>query len=794
MRVYRQSILITTLLGLTWPAHAGSFRPPGGTVVEVVDFERHVAGLLSKLGCNAGACHGSFQGKGGLRLSLFGHDAEHDFQALTRDAMGRRVNTAKPDDSLILLKATAQLPHGGGKRLAKGSWPYQVIREWIAQGARHQGGSGPVSAIRIQPPVYAFRTPGEAVQLKVFVRFRDGTESDVTPFCDIRAKDDSVAEVSGLGEVRALTPGDTPVIASYRGNLATSRILVPFSTGTVSAWPPVPENGFIDREVFAKLRRLRIAPSALSGDAEFLRRVTIDTIGCVPAPDEVRRFLADNRLDKRERKIDELLAHPLHAALWATKFCDTTACNVDVLDGAPELRGRRAKMWHDWFRKRLAENQPLDRIVKGVLTATSRDGQEIERWMEAEVALDRAARNGFDSGYADRPTLDLFWRRVMGEDFFPLEQMAELTATAFLGVRIECAQCHKHPFDRWTQTDYRAYANVFAQVRFGSSPELTAATVDLLERRRGLAPRHAGPPIPRLREVYFTSHRPRQLPDPETNVALPARALGGPALEATRDLRKALFRWMVQPDNPYFARSFVNRVWAHYFGLGLVDPVDSFSVANPPSNERLLSAMAADFVAGSFDIRRLERLILQSRTYQLSSTPNQANVRDRTNYARALARPMMAEAVVDVLNAALGTVEDFGADAPPGSRAIEIASNRVRSEYVARVFRIFGRPARSVTCDCERAAGPAVPQTLFLMSDPVLLQKIHNGRLGQLLAGSRSDADLVEELFLASLSRLPEVKEKSAALKQVSAAKARREGFTDVVWALINTREFILNH
>src|SRR5262249_10159264 len=294
--------------------------------------------------------------------------------------------------------------------------------------------------------------------------------------------------VSGLGQVRGLRPGDTPVIVSYRGNLATARVLVPFPTALGSVYPSVPEDNFIDREVFAKLRRLNVIPSELSGDAEFLRRVTIDTVGRLPTPEEVRTFLADSRTDKRRRKVDELLADPLHAALWATRFCDVTAANIDVTDGPPELRAKRAKMWHDWFRKRLAENRPYDQIVKGVLTATSREGREVERWIEREVALDQAARKGFASPYADRATLDLFWRRLMGEDFFPLEQMAELTATAFLGVRLECAQCHKHPFDRWTQTDYRAYANIFAQVKFGSSPEVTAATVDLLARRRELPP------------------------------------------------------------------------------------------------------------------------------------------------------------------------------------------------------------------------------------------------------------------------------------------------------------------
>lgn len=773
---------------------ADAVRLPNEIVVGTVDFERHVASLFSKHGCNAGACHGSFQGKGGFRLSLFGHDPEQDFQVVTRGALGRRIDIADPDRSLILLKASGQVAHGGGKRFDNGSWQYGVLRAWIAQGGGRTPGSGSVKALSIEPPEHTFQRPGQITSLQARAQFADGTAADVTPFCDFRAKDDSIAEVTALGEVRGLSPGDTPIIVSFRGNLAVARILVPFDAGAGAPAGTMPESNFIDREVFAKQRRLNIVPSESSSDAEFLRRVTIDTIGTLPAPDAVREFLASSRPDKREHKINELLAHPLHAALWATKFCDITACNIDVMDGSPDMRVRRAKMWHDWFRKRMAENRPYDQIIKGVLMATSREGCAIDQWLDSALVLDRTARTGFATQYADRSTLDLFWQRVMGEDFFPLEQMAELTAAAFLGVRIECAQCHKHPFDRWTQDDYRAFANVFAQVRFGSSPELTAAMVDRLAQRRQLSPDKAGPPIPRMREIYVTNHRPRRLIDPETNNAPHGRALGGPPISAADDFRESLFRWMIQPDNPYFARSFVNRVWAHYFGVGLVDPVDSFSAANPPSNEKLLDALARDFIANGSNIRRLERAILQSRTYQLSSRPNPTNQRDRTNFSHACARPMMAEAVVDALNAALGSSEDFGGDALPQTRAIELATNRVRSSYASRVFRIFGRPVRNSTCDCERPTAPAVPQALFLMSDPIVLEKLAKGRLAKLLSRQCPDADIIDEVFLASLSRFPDANEKQAALEHITSAKDRLPALIDIVWALINTREFILNH
>jgi hypothetical protein len=764
------------------------------TDAEQVDFERHVASLLGKFGCSSGACHGSFQGRGGLRLSLFGHDPAQDFEALSRAVDGRRVNVHAPDQSLILLKATGQIQHGGGRRFAKDSHAYDVIRAWIAQGCRYQAGSGAVRQLRVVPAECILEGPGRSAILQIDADFADGTSMDVTRFCDFRAKDDMVAEVSSAGEVRGTGAGDTSIIVSYRGNFAVGRVLVPFPVEMGFAYPRIHANNYIDREVMAKLRRLNIVPAPLATDTEFLRRVWLDTVGTIPAPDEVRAFLADTNAHKRGKKIDELLTHPMHAALWAGKFCDITACNEDVLDGPAELRGKQAAMWFDWLRKRVADNRPYDEIARGVLLATSREGQGITHWLQKEGDLHQAAQTGFRTSYAARHTLDLFWRRLMGEDFFPLEQMAELTATAFLGIRIECAQCHKHPFDQWTQADYRAYANIFGQVQFGSSPEVRSAVMDLLEKRRRLPRGQAGPPPPRAREVYLRHDLLRQLAHPETNEPLPAKALGGPVLQGDGDRRAQLFRWMVRPDNPWFARSFVNRVWAHYFGKGIVEPVDGFSAANPPSNQRLLDLLARDFTDHGYDIRRLERTILQSRTYQLSSVANSSNAADRSNYSRALARALPAEVVVDMLNAALGTVESAGSDAPAGSRAIEVASNRVRAEHLARIFRVFGRPARTATCDCERPRDPALPQTLFLMTDPVLLKKMSDGRLKRLLSENRPDAGILEELFLATVSRMPDGQELQTCLNHVRACSSRDAGYLDLLWALINTREFILNH
>ncbi|HKB39006.1 MAG TPA: DUF1549 and DUF1553 domain-containing protein, partial [Gemmataceae bacterium] len=636
--------------------------------------------------------------------------------------------------------------------------------------------------------------PGESVRLRVLAEFADGTRADVGPFCDFRSRNDAVADVSADGNVRALGPGDAALVVSYLGHLRTARVYVPVPVKKDFVYPLTLENNLVDHEVFARLRRLNIVPSDLADDATFLRRVTLDVIGTLPSPDEVRAFLKDQNPLKRSRKIEELLAHPMHAALWAMRFCDITGANVDVMDSPPPLRARQARMWHDWFRKRLTDNVRYDRIVHGVLCATSRKkGQDVRDWIRDEVTLHEELAKGFVSAYAAKSSLDLFWRRSGPEGIaFTPEQMGELTAAAFLGVRLECAQCHKHPFDRWTQADYRGYANVFARTRFGSSPEVRSAVQDLLEEQRRKTPA-AHQAMPRLREVFVSTQPVTLLSDPATGRALKPKALGGPALEGTGDPREDLCRWLTGPDNPFFARSFVNRVWAHYFGVGLVEPVDNFSAANPPSNERLLDALAAEFTRTGYDIRRLERTILTSRTYQLSAIANETNARDRTNHSRAVVRRMMAEVVVDALNEALGVREDFGPDVPPGSRAIEVATNRVRDPHLATVFRSFGRPERTAPCDCERSSEPALPQTLFLMTDPKLLKKITGGRLARLLPEKTPDEQVIEELFLATVSRFPDEEERQWSREHLK-TKGRKDAFADVLWALINTREFILNH
>jgi len=769
-----------------------------GAPIGKVDFERHVMGLFGRLGCNSGSCHGSFQGKGGFRLSLFGYEPEKDYRAVTRDLEGRRIDRNNPDNSLLLLKSTGRVDHGGQVRFGKDSEAYRMIRSWIAQGAKWTPGSGKVLSLRTTPTDCEFEKPGRKSRITVKALFADGSEEDVTSLCDFRTNDDGVAEVTSRGEVKGIRAGDTAVVVSYRGNVQPVRVLIAGELPAGMTYPTVSEVNFIDSAVLKKLRRLNIVPAELCGDATFLRRVTIDTIGTLPTPEEVRAFLADDRPDKRARKIDELLAHPMHAAVWATKYSDITGNDTDQMEdaGQAQMRWKLSQMWHDWLRKRFAENMPYDQIVRNILCATTRESQTPEEYLRSFKEMEVDAGKGFTSTYPQRSTLDLFWRRQAN---VPPEIWGEKVAAAFMGVRLECAQCHKHPFDRWTQADYRSFANVFGSLTVGVSPEaqkLFKAEND--ERAKmGRANVKGAPPRLRLREL-FVGGKPRLLPDPDTGKPLPAKAPGGPEIVARKgqDPRELLFDWMRAPENPFFARSFVNRVWGHYFGMGIVQPVDDFSLANPPSNPELLDALAKSFVENRYDIRKLEREVLNSHVYQLASNTNATNRLDRTNFSHSYIRPMLAEVVVDVINAGLGVTEKFGTDAPAGCRAIEVGSSRLQTQSVAYAFRIFGRPPRTSACDCERKMEPGLSQKLYLMADGAMVSKLQAGqnRLRELLAKHRDDDSALEELFLATLSRFPTETEKARFNDYRAGQKDRRKVFGDTLWALVNTTEFIFNH
>jgi hypothetical protein len=759
---------------------------PDGTTIEQVDFERHITGLLGRLGCNAGTCHGSFQGKGGFRLSLFGQSPAKDFAAIAA-----RINPSDPSDSLLLKKALNLEEHDGGKRLLEGSWEHRLLEQWISASSKHVVGRGQVTQLVFEPAGSPVLKPEESLGVRVTAQFSDEAREIVTALCTFRVQDETIAKVDALGKVTASKSGATSLIASYRGMFASLPIIVPYPNSGVA--PASVATNFVDEEVSGRLGQLQLDISAPASDADFLRRVSLDVIGTLPSAHEVREFLSDEHPGKRLRKIDQLLAHPARAALWATRMCDITACNVDTMEQPPELRPKRAKMWHDWFRRRFAANVPYDEIVRGVLGATSREDKPIDEWIDNQIALQRGAESSFESGYAERPTLDLFWRRINADGPVPVEDLAELTATAFLGVRLHCARCHQHPFDHWSQQDFASYAGIFGRVQFGSSTALRTKINERLDARR--AARKQGqtlPELPRIQEVFLTE-APRPLIDAYSSSPVAPKALGGPALSEDGDPRHALLGWLRKSPDSQLAKSFVNRVWAKYFGRALVEPVDAFSAANPATHPQLLSRLAEEFVSSGYDVIHLERLILSSNAYQRSATPVGNNAADERNFAHAAVRPLLAEVLVDAINTALETHEDFGSDAPPGTRAIEVPVNRFANARLNEMFQVLGRGDRKSLCDCDRSADPSVRQSVLLMSDVTLLQKIKEGRLSRLLAEGADNVAMVDELYLSTLSRQSNDFEREYVLSHI-ARHDRGQALTDVLWALINTGEFRTNH
>lgn len=565
---------------------------------------------------------------------------------------------------------------------------------------------------------------------------------------------------------------------------------------TSLSWPKLEVANFIDERIFSRLRELETVPSPLSTDAEFLRRLSLTTIGQLPTADEVRSYLADDRPDKRVLKIEELLGHNLRAALWATRFSDLTGNSLKTLEGPDELKPKRAKMWHDWLQRRFEANVPYNKIIREILTATSRAGRDVDSWIDEEAAIILSARSGFDASYADRVGLDLIWRRDDVDGKYPAVELAERVASSFLGVRINCARCHKHPFDRWTQNDHRAFAGVFAAVRFDMSPELRARLAERIDerRRRAAAGGEVGAPLPRIREVYVAAS------PSSTSVPFTVKALGGPEFSlsadgnAPRDYRGALMDWLDDPQNPFVAKNIVNRVWAHHFGRGLVEPLDGFSASNPPSHPALLDELATEFITHGYDLRWLERLILNSTTWQLSSEPNDVNRADNRYFSRAYIRLPAAETVIDMWLAATGAPVDFGATVPVGKRAVEISPNHLGVQRWDNLFDLFGRSARTQTCDCTPRQNPSIRQSLALMCDTNRLDEASFGARTVMFQAALRGDNLLDEMFLRTLSRFPTDEERAAVLESISTANDKHQVLEDLFWALLNTQEFITNH
>ncbi len=693
-----------------------------------VSFENEIQAILTKSSCNSGGCHGKAEGQNGFKLSLLGFDHAFDHTSITVHARGRRVSLASPERSLLLQKATALTPHGGGQKIEPDSPAFRRMLRWIASGAPATiENDHPVVAIEVEPSRLVMQA-GETHALQVWAKDDQGKRHCVTVETDFASNAPHVVAASPRGLLTASEiPGESAILVRHLGHVAVCRVVVPRSN---QPFARPPENNFIDQHVWNKLTELGIPPSDLADDATFLRRVSLDVTGTLPTPEEARSFLTDTSGDKRAKLIDRLLDRPEYATYWAMKWTDILRADKIKITTQGTVGMSR------WLRKQFATNRPYDAMVREILTA------------QGPVQSESPA--GFFKA-VDQP-----------------EVAGRAVSQLFLGVRIECAQCHHHPSERWGQDDYAGLAGFFTGVKLKRLPDGTEAVIS----RGGSDAKH-----------------------PRTEKPVPARALGAP--DATFgvksiDRRTALAAWATESDNPYFAKAIANRLWAHYFGRGIVEPIDDLRATNPPTNEPLMSALEAHMREVKFDLKAFTRTLLNSRAYQLSSQANGGNRDDRQNFSHAMAKAMPAEVLLDAVCQTTGVPEKFNGW-PLGVRSIEVWDNRIPSYF----FRIFGRPARATVCECERSNEPSISQALHLINSPEIHEKIsaRDGWVRKLAATNLEPSQLIDEVYLSALSRFPTADEKKVLLEAFEGPETQRhEGIEDVMWSVLNTKEFLYSH
>ena len=822
------------------------------------DFQKHVVPLLGKLGCSSAKCHGSFQGQGGFRLSLFGFDFQQDHAALTAKASSgkqNRVNLKSPDQSLMLLKATKSVKHKGGEIIEPDSWEYRLLHRWIESGAlgtaiheservrlkkqpefsaegiqffeknirplleancyechgfnerkgglqlnsrsdalgggasdepaivpgepdksllitaiRHtdpdlqmppkrklepkeiadledwvrMGGPWPVGSgampiksgeklvgLDYEPKELLFQNKDDTGQIRIIARWGNGEREDVTDLTRFLTKDDTVVKVDETGLAQSTGKGDTHIVALYDNGIAAIPVLRPL-TDNLPQLDVAKYTNPIDRFVTAKLIKLGITPSKTCTDAEFLRRLSIDLTGTLPSPDEVKVFLADKSKDKRNRKIQELLKRPAYAAWWTNKLCDFTGCNPasisSLLEVATEEGYRKASQWYDWIYQKISRNASYADLAEGIILA------------------DPARGVGQGMPY--------FWTR---QSLKEPKDTAMSMAHSFLGIQLQCAECHKHPFDQWTQNDFVDFAGFFDPSVFNAG------------RRR----ENSGNITGKTTELSLLRSRMVKL---EGN-----------------DPRRPIMQWLRQKDNPWFARSFVNRVWAGYFNVGIVEPTDEFTPSNPPSNPQLLNWLTEQFIKSNYDMKWLHRQITSSLAYQRSWRPNETNAEDRRNYSRAIPRRIPAEVIYDAMKQVTAASDKLDAVRTNlERRGTGHLSMRMAGTHAMKVF---GKPGRATNCDCERVNEPTLLQSIFLQNDPLVRMRLsESGWVNELVEKRAKDKKkMIREAWLRAFNRYPSVSEETRAMKHLQEAKSIADGMRDLLWALMNSKEFILN-
>ncbi len=702
-------------------------------VTPPVSFRNQVVPVFTKLGCNSGGCHGKASGQNGFKLSLLGFDADFDFKALVCEARGRRVLPGAPERSLLVLKASGAVPHGGGRKLVRDSVEFKLVARWLKQGMPRGSAKDPVvTSIAVEPRSAVVGQHGEQ-QLLVTAFYSDGTQRDVTREAQFKSNELNIAGVDDHGLIRTdETTGGTAVMARYMGQVDVCRVSIPLGNAVAAAASDMPpKNNYIDEFVQAKWKTLKLTPSPLCDDATFLRRAYLDCLGVLPTPDEVRAFLADKDPKKREKAVDAILARNEYADFWALKWGDLLR---NQRKGQKEQQ-RGTYAFRAWIRNAFATNMPYDQFVRSIVAA---------------------------QGTVDQHPPVIWYRTVRN-----LTHQTNDTAQLFLGTRINCAQCHHHPYEKWSQDDYYQLQAFFA--RMGRKSGEIAQEPAIFVRPDG------------------------DVRNPTTNKIMMARGLDGPETKigADEDPRHKLVDWMAAKDNPFFTRAISNRLWGHFTGRGLVEPIDDMRVTNPPSNPELLDALAKDLFEHRFDLKHLIRAIMLSSTYQLSSEPNEGNIHDQQNYARAYPRRMLAEVLLDSICRVTGAAENFQG-LPKGTLAIQLPDESIGSQFLDT----FGRPTRETACECERPREANLAQALQLLNSADLQSKVGSpqGRLAALLKDKKDDDALMAELYLSTYGRFPREAERIAVRAYVSEQKDRKVAFEDLLWALLNTKEFLFNH
>ncbi len=726
------ALLCTAQAGLT----AETARP--------LNFVNDIVPILTKSSCNSGGCHAkAVTGQRGFRLSLLGFEPEEDYEHIVKEGKGRRVFRPAPEQSLFLLKAANIVPHGGGKKLDPNSESYRTIVRWIGQGMPYGStNDAQLVSIEVSPNRLSMKSKTEQ-QLKVIARYSDGSDRNVTHMALYEPNDKSMAETTEEGLIKTSDiPGNVAVMVRYAGKVSVSSISIPLGA-PVDRLPPT--KNFIDQHVFANLKQIGVPPSPVCDDATFLRRVSLDIAGRLPTTEETQSFLASKEPNKRDLAIESLLNSPDYADYFANKW---TALLKNKRDDTADITANFA--FHAWMRDSLLANKRYDELVRQILGATG-----------TIVANPAVA-----------------WYKRVKEPTQQLEDVAQL----FLGVRMQCAQCHHHPFERWSQQDYYSLSAFFSQV--GRKPT-AIADEDLIYHKRGIA----------------------QTENKKTRLPVKPAGLGQPTLDIPpdEDPRLKLADWMSEKSNPFFAKSLVNRYWKHFFKRGLIEPEDDIRDTNPATNPELLDALAKHFIESGFDLKAVVRAITQSQTYQLSAFPNEHNAIDSQNFSHYYPKRMQAEVLLDAIDQVTGAKSDF-ADLPAGTRAISLPDNSYNR--ASPFLKVFGRPEGASVCECERVQSSSLAQSLHLMNASDVKAKLtaSNGRAEQLAKSDKPDPQRIREIYLAAFSREPAPEEvriaenylnqprTDAQGKPLDSLRAKRQGYEDLLWAIINTKEFLYNH